>query len=265
MLNELAWIAYLQNQTAPATDYVEQALALLGLDDPERAMCYRVQGMIAITLERWIEAEALHRQALAGFEAQGDQRKTAWSLQNLAYALRGQRRYEEAIGYYQQASAILQQQGDFYHWSIVQMNLGITYHYAGNAETAINCFTAARAIPQSMLDTFHLARLSLNIAVARMGLVQFSEAESAFLEAIQLYTMSGSIAWRLNAMDGLAMTYIRWQKFDQAVQILEQALTELPTTAEAPNHNYLYNSLHQHLEEARNAQHNGLNNRLPLV
>ena len=145
------------------------------------------------------------------------------------------------------------------------MNLGITYHYAGNAETAINCFTAARAIPQSMLDTFHLARLSLNIAVARMGLVQFSEAESAFLEAIQLYTMSGSIAWRLNAMDGLAMTYIRWQKFDQAVQILEQALTELPTTAEAPNHNYLYNSLHQHLEEARNAQHNGLNNRLPLV
>jgi len=264
-LNELAWVAYLQNQAAPATTYVEQALALLGPHDPERAMCYRVQGMVAIMLERWEEAEGLHRQALASFEAQGDQRKVAWSLQNLAYALRGQARYKEAIGYYEQAAANLQQQGDFYHWSIVQMNLGITYHYSGSTESAIDCFTAARTIPQSMLDPFHLARLSLNLAVAQMTLGQFPEAESAFLAAIQLYTISGAVAWQLNAMDGLAMTYIRWQKFGQAIQVLEQALTELPSTAEAPNHNYLDNSLHQHLEEALAAQRSSLNNGLPLV
>ena len=127
-LNELAWVAYLQNQTGPATTYVEQALALLPAADPERAMCYRVQGMIAIAHERWAEAEAYHRQALTIFATGGDDRKAAWSLQNLAYALRGQKRFEEAIEYYEQAAVLLLEEGDLYHWSTVQMNLGITYH-----------------------------------------------------------------------------------------------------------------------------------------
>lgn len=255
-LNELAWVAYLQQQTAAATAYVEQALALLSAADPERAMCYRVQGMIAIVHERWGEAEAYHRQALTIFATQGDDRKAAWSLQNLAYALRGQGRYAEAIEYYEQAAALLQELGDLYHWSTVQMNLGITYHYSNKPEMAVNYFALARTIPQSMLDMFHLARLSLNMAVSLMVLSRFAEAEKAFLEAIQFHTETGSMAWRLNAMDGLAMTYIGWQKFQQAVQVLQQALNELPTIADAPNYHYLSNSLHQHWEEA----HQGLSN-----
>ena len=255
-LNELAWVAYLQNQTGPATTYVEQALALLPAADPERAMCYRVQGMIAIAHERWAEAEAYHRQALTIFVTGGDDRKAAWSLQNLAYALRGQKRFEEAIEYYEQAAVLLLEEGDLYHWSMVQMNLGITYHYSGRTESSLKYFADARSIPQSMLDTLHLARLSLNMAVALMVLSRFPEAEQAFWEAIQLYTEAGSVAWRLNAMDGLAMNYIGWEKYDQAMGVLQQALNELSSVADAPNYDYLYNSLHQHWQEA----HQGLRN-----
>ena len=255
-LNELAWVAYLQNQTGPATTYVEQALALLPAADPERAMCYRVQGMIAIAHERWAEAEAYHRQALTIFVTGGDDRKAAWSLQNLAYALRGQKRFEEAIEYYEQAAVLLLEEGDLYHWSMVQMNLGITYHYSGRTESSLKYFADARSIPQSMLDTLHLARLSLNMAVALMVLSRFPEAEQAFWEAIQLYTEAGSVAWRLNAMDGLAMNYIGWKKYDQAMGVLQQALNELSSVADAPNYDYLYNSLHQHWQEA----HQGLRN-----
>lgn len=255
-LNELAWVAYLQNQTGPATTYVEQALALLPANDPERAMCYRVQGMIDIAHERWAEAEAYHRQALTIFATGGDDRKAAWSLQNLAYALRGQARYEEAIEYYEQAAVLLLEEGDLYHWSTVQMNLGITYHYSGRTESSLKYFADARSIPQSMLDTLHLARLSLNMAVALMVLSRFPEAEQAFWEAIQLYTEAGSVAWRLNAMDGLAMNYIGWKKYDQAMGVLQQALNELSSVADAPNYDYLYNSLHQHWQEA----HQGLRN-----
>ena len=255
-LNELAWVAYLQNQTGPATTYVEQALALLPAADPERAMCYRVQGMIAIAHERWAEAETYHRQALTIFVTGGDDRKAAWSLQNLAYALRGQKRFEEAIEYYEQAAVLLLEEGDLYHWSTVQMNLGITYHYSGRTESSLKYFADARSIPQSMLDTLHLARLSLNMAVALMVLSRFPEAEQAFWEAIQLYTEAGSVAWRLNAMDGLAMNYIGWKKYDQAMGVLQQALNELSSVADAPNYDYLYNSLHQHWQEA----HQGLRN-----
>ena len=255
-LNELAWVAYLQNQTGPATTYVEQALALLPAADPERAMCYRVQGMIAIAHERWGEAEAYHRQALTIFVTGGDDRKAAWSLQNLAYALRGQKRFEEAIEYYEQAAVLLLEEGDLYHWSMVQMNLGITYHYSGRTESSLKYFADARSIPQSMLDTLHLARLSLNMAVALMVLSRFPEAEQAFWEAIQLYTEAGSVAWRLNAMDGLAMNYIGWKKYDQAMGVLQQALNELSSVADAPNDDSLFNSLHQHWQEA----HQGLRN-----
>ncbi|MCE7983189.1 MAG: tetratricopeptide repeat protein [Caldilinea sp. CFX5] len=249
-LNELAWVAYLQNQTAPATTYVEGALALLPAADPERAMCYRVQGMIAIAHERWGEAEAYHRQALTLFATHGDDRKAAWSLQNLAYALRGQARYEEAIEYYEQAAALLQEEGDLYHWSTVQMNLGLAYSSSGRPEIAVTCYTAARSIPQSLLDAFHLARLHVNTAIALMKLSEFPQAEKAFLEAIQLHRDVGAVAWRLNAMDGLAMTYIGWKRFDQAIVALQQALIELPTVVDAPNYDYLYHSLHQHVEEA---------------
>lgn len=254
-LNELAWVEYLQSQTASASDHVQQALALLPANDPERAMCYRVQGMIAIAHERWSEAETLHRQALAIFESAGDQRKMAWSLQNLAYALRGQQRFEEAIGYYEQAAESLQQMGDLYHWSVVQMNLGISFNQFGKPEIALNHYTTASSIPHNIMDAFHQARLSLNIAVSLLALAHFPNAESKFQEAIQLYSQIGSKAWRLNAMDGLAMTYIGWQKFDQAIQILQQALVELPAVLDAPNYPYLFRSLHQHWEEAHKKLH----------
>jgi tetratricopeptide (TPR) repeat protein len=254
-LNELAWVAYLQNQTAPATTHVEQALALLPAADPERAMCYRVQGMIAIAHERWGEAEAHHRQALTLFATGGDDRKAAWSLQNLAYALRGQGRYEEAIEYYQQAAALLLELGDLYHWSTVKINLGLAYYYSGKPEIAVNYYATARSIPKSLLDASQMTRLCVNTALALMRLAQFTEAEKEFLEAIQLCANAGATAWQLNAMDGLAMTYIGWQKFNQATEVLKQALVELPNVIDAPNYNYLYNSLHQHLEEAQRGLH----------
>lgn len=259
-LNELAWVAYLQQQTAAATTYVEQALAHLSADDPERAMCYRVQGMIAIAHERWVEAEGLHRQALTIFATQGDDRKAAWSLQNLAYALRGQGRYEEAIEYYEQAAALLQEQGDLYNWSTVQMNLGLAYNYWGKPEIAVSHYNAAKSIPRNLLDSFQLARLSVNTALALLRLFLFSEAEKVFQESIKLYAETSSKSWQLNAMDGLSMTYIGWKKFDQAIQVLQQALAELPNVSNAPNYAYLYNSLHQHLEEA----HRGLQDNLEM-
>ena len=255
-LNELAWVEYLQSQTASASDHVQQALMLLPADDPERAMCYRVQGMIAIAHERWIEAETLHRQALAIFESAGDQRKMAWSLQNLAYALRGQQRFEEAIGYYEQAAELLRQMGDLYHWSVVQMNLGIVYAYSGKHNQALAHYGAAQTIPKALVDGLHQARLRVNSGLSLMQLSQFSTAENAFLAGIQFFTETGATAWRLNAMDGLAMTYIRWRGYDKAISVLEQALKELPTITSASNYTYLYNSLHQHLEEAQTGLYN---------
>ncbi|MFN8441901.1 MAG: tetratricopeptide repeat protein [Caldilineaceae bacterium] len=253
-LNELAWVESLQNQTITAAQLVDHALVLLDVNDPERAMCYRVQGMLAIAHAQWSEAEVLHRQALAIFEKQGDARKVAWSLQNLAYALRGQERFEEAIGYYAQAAESLWYLGDHYNWSIVQVNLGLAYHYSGRPALAVDRYLEAKSIPGYLCDTFHLARIHLNIGLSYLTLQLFAEAEEAFGAAIRLHRESGVTFWRLNAMDGLAMTYIGWGKFAQASTVLEQAIKELPTIVGVPYYEYLFRSLHQHLEEAHKGE-----------
>ena len=249
-LNELAWVAYLQNRTTPATAYVEQARALLTADDPEQAMCDRVQGMLAIAHERWGEAEEWHRQALAIFEAQGDQRKTAWSLQNLAYALRGQGRYVEAISYYERAEKILWELRDKFSLAVVFFNLGIAWYQLRDVDKAMGYYNDARTVFKELNNKLYLARIHTDIGLALLTGLRYVEAEAAFLTSIRLFRELGDDAWRLNAMDGLAMLYLAQQAYANAVAVLEDALLVLPRITTAANYNYLQHSLNLHLQDA---------------
>ncbi|MCE7983067.1 MAG: tetratricopeptide repeat protein [Caldilinea sp. CFX5] len=254
VLNELAWLEHLQYHHANAAGYVEQALTLLGNDDPERAMAYRVQGMLAIGYERWQEAEELHRRALALFEQQGDLRKIAWSKQNLGYALRGQERYSEAIDLFQRASVILETIGDQYHWTIVQNNLGLAYYYAGAPNQALTCYTAAKVIAQRFNDKLQFARLGTNFGLAFLAISKYEKAKQCFRESANLHNELGNKSLSLNALDGLAMVYLAQKQYTNAIVLIEETLTLLPQIADAPNYHYLLNSLHQHLRQAREEQ-----------
>jgi tetratricopeptide (TPR) repeat protein len=249
-LNELAWVAYLQHQTAAATSYVEQALALLTEDDPERAMCYRVQGMIAIAHERWGEAEVYHRQALAIFATQGDDRKAAWSLQNLAYALCGQQRFDEAIGYYEEAAKILRELSDRYNLAVVFFNLGIAWYQLGAVDRAIVYYVDACTAFKELNNKLFLARIHTDLGLALLACSRYGEAEAAFLTSIQFFTEISDDAWRLNAMDGLAMLYLTQQAYTKAIEVLENALCALPQISGATNYDYLHHSLTAHLQDA---------------
>jgi tetratricopeptide (TPR) repeat protein len=251
VLNELAWLAYLQRNYPEATHAVEQALSLLQPDETERAISYRVQGMIAIDHERWQLAEALHRQALALFSRSGDLRRMAWSLQNLAYALRGQEKFPEAIQQYQEAAHILQQQQDHYHWALVQMNLGLVYYHAQEASTAIRYFLTAEVVLRKFSDNLQLAKLNVNFGLAFMTSHEYTKAEAAFVEASALFQQIGNVSLYLNARDGLAMAYLAQQRPHQAALVLEAAIADLPKIEQAPNYAYLCKSLRLHLEEAR--------------
>jgi tetratricopeptide (TPR) repeat protein len=142
-LNELAWLEQLQEAYAAAEGHVAQALTLLDEDDPERAMCYRVLGMIAFGQQKWLEAETYHRRALEIFEQHHDQRRIAWSLQNLAYTLQGQQQYGEAILLFQRAAEMLSEIGDNYHLGIVLLNLGVIYALSERYNEAIDNLSQA--------------------------------------------------------------------------------------------------------------------------
>lgn len=250
VLNELAWLEHLQHRYDDASQHVIEALTLLEEDDPERGMGYRVQGMIAIDKERWQEAEILHQKALTIFKKEGNRRRIAWGLQNLAYALRGQNKFVESINYYKSAVDVLRELKDIHHLAIVLFNLGGTYYCCQDLDNATNCLTEARTILNQLNNKLFVAKLYTVLGLVYRGQTYYPKAEEAFLISIQHFQELADEAWRLNAVDGLAMTYLSQQKFAKAVILLEKALADLPKIIDLPNYQYLDKSLHEHMLEA---------------
>ncbi len=252
--NELAWLEQLQRRYAEATCHVEQALAILNELDPERAMCYRVQGMIAIGQGRFQDAERYHRKALAGFEAQKDYRKTAWGLQNIAYTLREIKDFEQAIPLYQKAEVILKEINDSYHWAVVNLNLGITLYHAGKSENALVPYNNAQNVFSRMQNKLSLAHTHSNLGLCYIAQQQYELAENAFQTAMTIFAEIHEQGWLVNSMDGLAMTYIATKQYQKAISVLEQACKMLPAIAETLNYKYLCDSLAEHWQIAYKGQ-----------
>ncbi len=249
-LNELAWLEQLEGRYDAATDHVEQALALLPADDPQRAMCYRVQGMIAVEQENLLQAEAYHREALAIFEQSQDTRRFAWALQNLAYTVEKLGKMEEAIVTYQKALTILEEIQDRTHAAIVRLNLSYLFLTNQMPQQAVTHLLEARKAFTQHFNQQLLARSLSNLGLAYLSLQEYSKAEEAFLQSMNLYEILGLINWYLNAMDGLSTVYIAINERDKAVNILYKGIELLPTVTDEPNYDYLVRTLHQHLRQA---------------
>lgn len=250
-LNELAWLAHLQQCYEDAAKHAQAAISLLDEDDSERGMSYRVLGMIAFYQGRLAESETYHRQSLRLFQHHHQERKIAWALQNTALALRDQKKLEDAVAYFQEAAMILQKINDNYHWSIVQMNLGIAYLTLQQPELALSCFLKTESTAHTLHDTLQLARSQNNLGVTFLALAKYVQAENAFLAAIELFDKLGNEGWRLNEFDGLAMVYIAQKQYQKAIEVLKEALSALPKIKETPNYQYLSKSLRTHLAEAK--------------
>ena len=250
VLNELAWIEQLRRNYDAATEHVDHALSLLDESAPERGMCYRVQGMIAIYQGHWEQAESYHRKALAIFEQHGDVRKVAWSMVNLAVAQLGQKKLEESITNCSQACALMHQMGDEYHLAIAQMNLGLAYYHSHKFDDAVGCYLKSESSMVRFHDLLRLAEVHLNLALAHLAQDHNELASVSFEYAIHLFKESGVISQVINAMDGLAMSYMAQSRFDKALTILTDAISMLPQIVNAPNYQYYNQSLNKHLEEA---------------
>jgi tetratricopeptide (TPR) repeat protein len=250
VLNEVAWLDHLIHRYQNATQHAENALALLTDNHSEKAMSYRIQGMIAFYQGNLQEATSYHRKALQIFKRKQEERRVAWSLQNLAIALQWQNQFEEAFDCYKKAIAHLTRLGDISNLGIAQMNLGSAYYHSENSLEAVKYFTSAKTIAHKLNDRLQLARINTHFGLAYLSLESYGEAEKAFQTSIDYYLELKDYSWQLNAMDGLAMTYIKSQQYEKAVAILNQAIDILPRIVTVPNYEYLRGSLTKHLKEA---------------
>ncbi|MBX3011637.1 MAG: tetratricopeptide repeat protein [Caldilineaceae bacterium] len=253
-LNELAWLEQLQHHYAEATGYVERAQALLRENDTELAMCYRVRGMIAIAQREWAQARDWQSQALRLFQEQGEERKVAWSMQNLGYALKELGNHEEAAHYLQQAAEVLQQLQDYYHLAIVQMNLANVLVWRAAAERARELLVAAQQTFQRHSDRFNQAHSLTNLGVVLLELQEYAEAQTNFRTAAQLYQTLGDQIWYINALDGLVLALTRSGQLTEAIQTADDALALLPTIQNSAYYTNLQQLLVKHRIEAESQQ-----------
>jgi tetratricopeptide (TPR) repeat protein len=251
-LNELAWLEQLLEEYDAAAGHVQQALTLLEEDDVERAVCYRVLGMIAIGHKNWEEAEQLHRTALQLFQQQSDRRRTAWSLHNLAYALREQHRYQDAFALYVQAADTLKEIGDIYHYALALFSLGFTYSMCSDFAQSLLFYRQAEDIFHKLHASYQLAKLYTDMGLAFFNLQDFTNAEVQFLRSAEIFKSLNNVSWHLNALDGLAMTYLAQNKLAEAEPVLVQAKQTLSLDKNINNYNYLWQTINQHWGELLN-------------
>lgn len=253
--NELAWLAQLRHNFEDAEAHVAQAIALVDEDDAERAVSFRVQGMIASGHQDWVAAEALHREALRRFELHGDERRAAWSIQNIGYALHGQKRFVEAIALYLQALEIMERLGDKYHLAIAKMNLGLAYYNTEQPHAALEYYESAVELAKNLRNQLQLAGLQTNFGLAYLATASYENAAACFEYAAQLYNDLGNLDLYINAKDGLALVYLAQQEYDRAIEVIEAAQKLLPQIERSPHFPYLNKILLEHLTRAHERDH----------
>lgn len=250
-LNQLAYVARLQSDYDEAKEYVQEALALLSSDDTERATSYWVLGSVAQHQMKWAEAEEHQRAALQIWQDVGDQQRVAWILQNLGEAFRGAGRYDEAADHMRQAIALLGELHDPVNQAIARMSLGVVHLYQDKAEPALALFTLAEPVFRQVGDHLHLAMVYTNIAIAERELGQWQAAEQAGKKAIQLWEMLGDLRYLANALDELGASYLAQARHAEAIAAFEKGLAVLAQVPPDPFHDMVQNSLHTHLQEAK--------------
>lgn len=250
-LNQLAYVAWQQHAYPEAEQLAKRALALVSETDPERTMSLSALGLVAIDRNQWEAAERHFREALQIRIANDDQRRIAWSLQNLGYALRGQGKYTEAITCFEQAITILEEIRDSANCAIAQMNLGIVYWFAAQPAKALEIYTTAEHTFSKLHDMHNLAKIFTNKGLGYLTLCDWVHAEKSFMTSIALHQKVGDVSFRLSALDGLGLVYLGQGQYDKANNTFESILAELPQIVDTPMHEYLTMVLPDQLAQAK--------------
>ena len=254
-LNQLAYVARLQSNFDVATELVNEALGLLDEDDPEHANSHWVLGTLAAAQLNWTDAEFQHRAGYQIWQRVGDQRRAAWSLQNLGDALRGAGRYAEAADYIQQAIVMLGQLHDPVNQAVARMNRGVVHIYEQDPAQALALFQLAEPVFRQVGDYLHLAIVYTNMSIVQRDLGHLDAAVECGIRAIRFSQTQENHKLLANAMDELGVAYLALGRHAEAIVTFEDGLHHIDQDKPDPFQKMVKSSLLTHLAEAKQVGH----------
>lgn len=197
-------------------------------------LCHRAYGLWAeaiirsLSLGEYERALASYDEAIAIFEAKGDvlnpaimQLSRLWSLANL-------NRHTEALVVGEQAGSILKMHEKWLFLATLQLNLGNVYTRVGNYAKALTMFKDAQRsyealgkMDEEIEGLWALAEHDCSISLCYLG--RFEEAIQASQRALALQERLGNRIEATRVRQHLAVTYFMLGRYNQALQLLEQA------------------------------------------
>jgi tetratricopeptide (TPR) repeat protein len=226
--NLLANVAIQQRHPHEAKRFVEKALATLPKEDPERAYTAYVQGDIALFMRNFEQAESYFRLGLNLRRQQGDSRRVAMALRNLALALEYLGRYDEAIQCSEEAMQRFEELGDIRNLATVRVNLSILYHNLGEWSQALALLAQAELAYHKTRDEQSLAQLYTNRAIYQRKAGLLRESEISGREAVARWERLGDWGNVVNSLEDLGLCLVAQRRYPEAIQIFEQGLALLP-------------------------------------
>ena len=250
-LNELAYVRIRENLYADAVHLADQAMALVNEQTPQCAMSLSVLGLVAEHQARYQDAEHHHKAALEIRTQLNLAKERAWSLQNLGLALREQGRIQESTEFLQEALSLLEIVDDITHKAVVQMNLGANYDILGDSKRALSILDDAEQMLNMVLDDYNRAKLLTTKGLCYLSLSNYESAENAFTMSAELFQKFDLLGWELNALDGLAITFLRREWYERALVLLELIEAQLPAIQGTPAYRYLNKTLPRQIQQAK--------------
>lgn len=247
--NLLANVTIQQRRPQEAEHFVKKALATLPKDDPERAYTAYVQGDIALFTRNFEQAESYFRRGLTLRRQQGDSRRIAMALRNLALALEYLGRYDEAIACSAEAIQRFEELGDIRNLATVRVNLSILYHNLGEWDQALALLVQAELAYHKTRDEQSLAQLYSNRAIYQRKAGLLRESETSGREAIVRWERLGDWGHVVNSMEDLGLCLAAQARYTEAIQIFEQGLWLLPKIEHHPRYKDYESRLRNHLAE----------------
>jgi tetratricopeptide (TPR) repeat protein len=178
----------------------------------------------------------------------------ARSLQNIGLALSEQGKHTLAIEYYNQALTLLETVHDPAHRAIIQMNLSTAYYVQGENAQALEIILIAEQNLRQLSDQFNLAKLLTIKALCYLAVQQPALAAPTFRASADLFWQLDDLSWYLNAYDGLGISYLEQEQYDEAYTIFSAIADQLPQIVGTPAHKYLAATITLQLEQAKDRQ-----------
>jgi tetratricopeptide (TPR) repeat protein len=193
--------------------------------------CLTEQGDCLHNLGRYDAAAAAYEEAICRDEQRGDLRDVAVGKGNIGYVRIEQKRYAEALEVYQEARDTFLRLNEPGSVATVWHQIGMVHERAGQPEAAEEAYNQSLAIEVRLGNQAGQASTLGQLGNLSSAVLQRPEEAVAFYRrAAEIYCEIGDVAREGKALSGLAMTFLKLQRFDESRVCIKRVIQSTKST-----------------------------------